>query len=371
MHRRARSRAADHTDSVRFFTIERLLFSTPGEKSSLSGSAAIAKALADYYGVLRAPASDIVALPAPLRIDDPVESSLPRSPGLSSQITSRLRQYHLKFEVYYPVDFFEAQQIAAEKIAADIPVIALHPQPILLFGYDYRETEPLWWSQRFTQPGSSSIDMISLEDWRRHWWLWEPDPTASILFACPGNESTETESSDPQIVLSGLLTQARTDTAAGIVSYIRPVLDLQEMVKTADSCPEAVDPPIHPHDPLCLRQAAGQRAALRAYLLSFSNYVIDSLAGEDIRLAIYSADKASEEFYAASEELYPPGFLSEAEYKNLAKSSPRSPEYQIYCQRWLEHHLEAADHILEAVRWERQMLTALRGLVSAERPFDF
>jgi len=353
---------AEFTDSVRFFFQEDL-FVVPDMPDTLleygDPSWAMARLLAGRY----APAGPIspeemfIRDPAPLRIPNPFAKTGRRSTEMLQRTRSCLGQQGLAYELSYPEDFIEATQVAAAHISKGYPVVALHPRPYVLFGFDYRESEPLWFVARFSPKGI--VELITVNAWREEWWLWEPDPTSVILIKITGRDDRATQIRSPENVFADLLTSAKTDTATNTTSYIRPILEMIDSLSEASAPPAIVSPSEDPADPLYFRRAEIQRLRLKTYLESLMPMAPDSSVQQNLRLAVYSAGKSAAEFVAARNDLY----------GETTDSADTSSVIVRINRRWVEHHLDAADHLSEVVRWDRQMLAALKEIESIDRPF--
>ena len=355
---------AEFTDSVRFFIIEEFLVQGAGVDSEIpiiDPTHSLARFLVAHRvkDTLQSPAEWFINNPDPLRVPNPFNTTAPRSTGLLARTTTRLRQYGISFDISSPADFTEAEQSVAKQISRGHPVVAIHPHPYVLFGYDYREPDPFWYITRFSPDGRTEI--ITRSAWRADWWLWEPDPTSVILLVIDEQDSVKIEPLPPQEVFANLLSAAKTDTATGIVSYIRPILRMIDSLAEAITPPEIIQPPEDNTDPLYLRRAEIQRLRLHEYFKSLTPRARNSEVQQNLRLATYSASKAAGEFAAARLDMY-------GDDPTPAAADTISIIERIN-QRWLEHHLDAADHLTEVIRWERQMLAALRDIVAEDRPF--
>jgi len=350
------------TDSIRFSILDVFLAqpaSPDTETIVVEPAESLARVLAGYYAATDTIADDFSALPNPLSIPNPFDLSVGRSAELLDRITSRLRQYGIAFDISYPADFPEAEEVIARHISTGFPVLALHPHPIMLFGYDYREPDPFWYIQRFSPRGE--IEISTRSQWRRQWWLWEAEPTSVILLEITGPATATTAPSDPKEIMTKLLTNAKTDTATGVTSYIRPILRMIDSLSQAPATPQIVNPPEDPQDPLGLHRAEVQHTRLVEYLETLAPRVRETATQQNLRLAVYSASKAAAEFAAARRALY-------TDEKNAASADSASVIATI-ARRWVEHRLEAADHLSEALRWERQMLGAFKEITAKKKPF--
>jgi hypothetical protein len=229
----------------------------------------------------------------------------------------------------------------------------------MLFGYDYREPDPFWYMQRFSPRGE--IEISTRSQWRRQWWLWEAEPTSVILLKITGPVTAPTAPSDPEEIMAKLLTTAKTDTATGVTSHIRPILRMIDSLSQATATPQIVNPPENPQDPLGFRRAEIQRRRLAELLEGLAPQARDTETQQNLRLAIYSANKAASEFAAAQRALY-----TDAESPVPGDSVS---VITTITRRWVEHRLEAADFLSEVLRWERQMLGAFREITAKKRPF--
>lgn len=355
---------AQYTDSVRFFILEGF-FAPPVSADSGISNIDPVHSLARFLAISMAkdnlPSSTawLTNNPDPLRIPNPFDVTARRSPGLLARTTALLRHYGLTFDIAYPADFAEAEQIAATQISNGYPVIAIHPRPYLLFGYDYREPDPYWYAARFTP--ADRVEITTRSAWRADWWLWEPDPSSVILMEITGLDSTGITPVPPKVVFTNLLASAKTDTAAGAVSYIRPILQMIDSLSEATAPPNIIHPPEDDADPLYLHRAEMQRLQLHKYLESLGPRARNAEVQQNLRLAMYSASKAADEFAATRRDLYGEGLPA-------AAADTTTVLEQIH-RRWVEHHLDAADHLTEVVRWDRQMLAALKDIAVMDRPF--
>ncbi len=350
------------TDSVRFFVLDGFLGQAAPPDSNViivEPAESAARVLAAYYAITDSAADDFSTLPDPLRIPNPFDLAAGRSMELFERTAARLRQCGIAFVVSYPADFAEAEQIATQRIARGHPVLAVHPHPILLFGYDYREPDPFWYVWRFSPSGESEI--ITRSEWRAQWWLWEADPTSVILIEIAGPDTTESPRPTPKKVLDKILTTAKTDTSTGVTSYIRPILRLIDSLSRAPAPPQIVHIPENLQDPLGLHRAEIQRKRFREYLASLAPRARAVAVQESMRLAMYSAAKAASEYAAARGALYTPN--------GGAAPADSATVVDIIARRWVEHRLEAADHLTEALRWEKQMLSAIKEITAKKKPF--
>jgi len=350
------------TDSIRFFILDGFL-NQPESPDTGSGIddpfAAAARALANFYSIPASPADKFAWLVDPLRVPNPFESPANRSADLFARAMSRLAQTGISSTISYPADFAEAEESAAQAIVAGHPVLALHPRPILLFGYDYREPDPFWYILRFSPTGASEITTRS--QWRADWWLWEADPASVTLIEIAGRDTTTLTTPAPEDVLEKVLAAAKTDTALGVTSYIRPILQLQDTLAKALTPPAMLNASNDPRDPLYLLQVSAQRAQFQDYLKSLLPLARDSTVAQSLRLSIYSAGKAAEAYAFAARELYgDSASVGAADSATIAES---------IAARWVEHRLGAAKGLAEAVGWERQMLTAIKDLTAMKKPF--
>lgn len=356
---------AESTDSIRFFFIEQ--FFTP-PKTLAQGvldhdpAWAVARFLAGYSTV-EASGTTVGAFacdPDPLRIPNPFVPAGRSSMDLSQRMTGCLERFGFSYEITYPEDFSSATQIAARQISRGFPVIALHPRPYLLFGFDYRETEPSWFVVRFSP--ADNIELITRSDWRAEWWLWEPDPRSVTLISVTGQNSAADAPEQPAAVMAKLLESARTDSTTGRISYIKPILQMIDSLTEAPEMPRIVTPPEDPADPLYFRRAQTQRLELQTYLESLVLRAQDTLVQQNLRLAMYSAGKAANEFALAAKALY-------GEPADSAPADPQSVLENIQ-RRWVEQHLNAADHLSEVVRWDHQTLASLKDVLAADKSFN-
>ncbi len=183
--------AAEFTDSVRFFYLDNWATGVVAPDSAtvvVEPPEAVARALAWYFAVDNSRLNDFAALDTPLQIINPYDLTTSRGVQLYDRTVARLRQYGIAFTVSYPESFEEAEQTVARHIAAGFPVIALHPNPYLLLGFDYREPDPWWYLARFVP--EQQLEFVTRSEWRAGWWLWEADPTAMALLEITGVDST-------------------------------------------------------------------------------------------------------------------------------------------------------------------------------------
>jgi len=356
------STSAKVTDSIRFTALD-VFFDRvvlPDRHSGLIEPAeAVATVLAQLYGRTDPPPDDFSTLANPLRIPDALNLDAVRGEALFERTSERLRQFGLGFDIYYPASFPEAEQIAARGIIRGHPVVTVHPHPMVLFGYDYRETDPLWYVLDFAPWGK--MQFINRSAWRANWWLWEENPLSMILLEITGPDTTKKSFPSPKAILENLLTKAKTDSTTGVTSYMRPTIYLIDSLKNANVPPQMLGLPEDPADPLYLRRAAKQRLSLRDFLESLVPLAGDSTVEQNLRLAVYSAGKAAEEFTAAANELYGPPA------QPVAADSVTAME--MINRRWVEHHLEAAERLTEVLRWERQMLGVFQEITAIKKPF--
>ncbi len=356
---------AESTDSIRFFFIEQ--FFTP-PKTLAEGvhyhdpAWAAARFLAGYDAEENSGTAigSFTRDPDPLRIPNPFAPPGGRSINLSQRMTNCLERFGFSYEITYPEDFSSAAQIAARQISRGFPVIALHPRPYVLFGFDYRETEPFWFVVRFSP--ADNIELITRSNWRSEWWLWEPDPRSVTLISVTGRNSAAKVPDQPAVVIAKLLESARTDSTSGRVSYIKPILQMIDSLTEAPEMPRIVVPPEDSADPLYFRRAQTQRLELQTYLESLASRVQDTQVQQNLRLAMYSAGKAADEFAAAGQALY-------GEPADPAPANPQTVLENIQ-RRWVEQHLNAADHLSEVVRWDHQTLASLKDVLAADKPFN-
>jgi len=356
------SASAKVTDSIRFATLDGFFnqIVLPDRNAGLTEPAeAAAMILAQFYGMSEPPPDDFSALANPLQIPDPLNLDAGRGEALLERTSERLRQFGLGFNIYYPASFPEAEQIAARGIARGDPVVTVHPHPMVVFGYDYRDTDPLWYVLQFAPWGE--MEFINRSAWRANWWLWEENPVSMILLEITGPDTTKKSLPSPKATLENLLTKARTDSTTGVTSYMRPIIYLIDSLKNANVPPEMIGRPENPADPLNLLRAANQRSRLRDFLESLMPLAKDSTVEQGLRLAVYSAGKAADEFLAAANELYGPPAQSAAADSVSAR--------EMVDRRWVEHHLEAAERLTEVLRWERQMLGVFQEITAIKKPF--
>ncbi len=144
------------------------------------------------------------------------------------------------------------------------------------------------------------------------------------------------------------------------------MLDLIDSLKEAIAPPQIVEPPENGRYPLGLLRGAEQRHRLRDYLDSLVERARDTSVKRSLRLAVFSAGKAADEFGRAADELYTAENITDI--RDTTDTGPANT-IEIVSRRWVEHRLEAADRLFEVIRWDRQMLAALREITTARHPF--
>ncbi len=357
------SAAAAFTDSVRFFIIEEYLTPLREDPADLLQPGAdpfvlLAEDLASRYDTTGDSFAVHDPTPGydPLRIPLAFDRSISQSGAILNRLTEHMSRNGLVFTIHYPADFEEAIQMTARHISTGNSTIIFDPVPVLLFGFDAREEDPFIYAYEYDP--HPHVEIMTQSRLRAEWWLWEEDPRSTVILDITGARAESLSAPAPKEYLEYVLQTAKTDTATGQESYIRPILALIDTLKETAAPPSLALPLQDPSDPYYLRRAEWQRQRFQEYLASLMPLVRDS-AVADLRLARYSCDKSVESFAAASRGLY-------GEEPIPAEPDARK---ELLRARWVEYRLEAAEMLTDVLRWERQMLEALQSITQIDRPF--